>query len=67
MLHQTILPPAHDLAAQLLAESRAYPIGSLDRDYRRRAAWKLDQMNRGIPACDWTDEPPMACAKGEAQ
>lgn len=54
---------ARDRAAALLNEAEAFPAGSLDWDYRRRAAWKLDQMNRGIPVCDWTEEPPQQTRK----
>ena len=49
---------AYDRAKALLDEAEAFPAWSLDAEYRRRAAWKLDQLNRGIPACDWTDTPP---------
>lgn len=47
-----------DRAIDLLAEAEAFPDSSLDWEYRRRAAWKLDLLNRGIPARDWTDTPP---------
>jgi len=49
---------AHDRAASLLGEAQAFPPGSPDREYRTRAAWKLDQISRGVAACDWTDTPP---------
>jgi len=49
---------ARQLALSLLAERKSYPTGSPDWDWRTRAAWKLDQLSRGIPACDWTDTPP---------
>lgn len=49
---------AHVEAAKLLEERLAYPVGSPDWNYRTRAAWQLDQMARGIPACDWTETPP---------
>lgn len=49
---------ARTLASELLNERRHYPVGSPDWDYRTRAAWKLDQMHRGVPVCDWTDDPP---------
>ena len=52
------MTPAHEIAIRLLIERRAFPPGSLDWNYRTRAAWKLDQMARGIPSQDWTDEPP---------
>lgn len=59
MLYQTIKQPtARDVAATLIAESVRYPPGSPDWQYRRRAAWTLDQMASGTPACDWTDAPP---------
>lgn len=45
------------LAQKLLTERKAFPVGSLDWEYRTRAAWKLDQMARGIPANEWTDMP----------
>ena len=45
-------------AASLIAESNAFPVGSPDWEWRRRAAWKLDQLARGIPARDWTETPP---------
>lgn len=49
---------ARDRAIDLLDQSQSFPAGSLDWTHLRRAAWKLDQMSRGIPARDWTDEPP---------
>ena len=45
-------------AAALIRESADFPQGSLDWTYRRRAAWKLDQLARGVPSRDWTDMPP---------
>ncbi len=48
---------ARALAEKLLHERKAFPIGSLDWDYRTRAAWKLDQLSRGIPTTEWTDMP----------
>ena len=45
-------------AADLIAESNAFPVGSPDWNYRRRAAWQLDQMARKVPARDWTETPP---------
>lgn len=45
-------------AGTLIREARAYPPGSLDHQYRLTAAWKLDQMSRGVPVDDWTDTPP---------
>lgn len=44
-------------AQRLLIERHAFPAGSPDWNYRTTAAWKLDQMHLGIPACDWTDTP----------
>jgi hypothetical protein len=44
--------------AAMLGEAQAFPHGSLDREYRIRAAWTLDQISRGVAACDWTDTPP---------
>lgn len=49
---------AHDRALALLMDRRAFPVGSPDWNWRTTAAWKLDQMHRGVPACDWTNEPP---------
>lgn len=49
---------ACDYAKALLAERAAFPVGSPDWEYRTRAAWKLDQMSRGVPACDWTETTP---------
>jgi hypothetical protein len=45
-------------AIALLTERGRFPVGSPDYEYRTRAAWKLDQLSRGIPARDWTDTPP---------
>lgn len=50
---------ARALAEQLLSERAAFTPGSPDWEYRTRAAWKLDQMARGIPAILWTDTPPL--------
>lgn len=52
---------ARALSDQHRAEAMAFPPG-LDRDYLARAAWTLDQMARGIPAQDWTKEPPEGLA-----
>lgn len=49
---------AREIAQRLLNERAAFPVGSPDWEYRTRAAWKLDQMARGIPAIHWTDTPP---------
>lgn len=49
---------AHERAVGLMVERDQFDVGSLDYEYRNRAAWKLDQLSRGIPACDWTDTPP---------
>ncbi len=48
---------ARSRAAELLAERRAYVLGSPDWLWRTRAAWKLLQIARGIPAIRWTDMP----------
>lgn len=48
---------AHRLAADLLREAEHLPFG-LERDSKIRAAWKLDQLARGIASCDWTEYPP---------
>lgn len=53
---------AEELAATLFDEACAFPTGSLDRQWRERAAWKLEQMAAGIPACDWTEEPQRSAA-----
>ncbi len=50
---------AREIAQRLLNERAAFPVGSPDWEYRTRAAWKLDQMARGIPAILWTDTPPL--------
>lgn len=42
----------------LLAERLAFPVGSPDWTYRTRAAWRIDQMGRGIPIDEQTAEPP---------
>ena len=49
---------AREIAQRLLNERADFPAGSPDWEYRTRAAWKLDQMARGIPAIHWTDTPP---------
>ncbi|WP_423209042.1 hypothetical protein [Paracoccus yeei] len=54
---------AEELADQLYAEARALPVGSSDRMWRERAAWKLQQMAAGVPSCDWTDEPQRMAAE----
>lgn len=54
---------AEELADQLYAEACALPVGSSDRMWRERAAWKLQQMATGVPACDWTDEPQRMAAE----
>ncbi|MBD9529011.1 hypothetical protein [Paracoccus sp. PAR01] len=48
---------AHQLASDLLHEAAQFRPGSPDSEYRIRAAWKLDQMARGIPSCEWTEYP----------
>ena len=53
---------ARALSDQHLAEAAAFPVGSLDWEYRIRAAGKLDQLARHIPVIDWTDEPPEGLA-----
>ena len=53
--HITLTP--RDRAVALIEESRAFLVGSADWKWRRAAAWKLDQMHRKVPACDWTDAP----------
>lgn len=54
---------AEEMAEKLWAEARAFPAGSLDRQWRERAAWKLEQMDAGVPACDWTNEPQRMAAE----
>lgn len=49
---------AATLSAQLRKESRRFPPGSPDWEYRQRAAWKLHQIAHGIAPRDWTGEPP---------
>ena len=51
------MTPAAMKARALLAECAAYAPGSLDRQWRARAAWKLTQMDRGIPVNRWTETP----------
>ena len=46
-----------DLAADTLAEAARYAPGDPDRAWRIAAAWKLQQIADGIPACDWTPPP----------
>ncbi len=53
---------ARALSDQYRAEAAAFPVGSLDWEYRTRAAWKLDQIASGIPSQDWTKEPPEGLA-----
>lgn len=53
---------ALDTASILLDDRLAFPVGSPDWEWRTRSAWKLDQMHRGIPACDWTEVPPQILA-----
>lgn len=65
MRHEAFPSPARALAVTLLAESASYPAGSPDHEWRRRAAWKLDQMHRGIPVREWTDEPPCSTRRHE--
>lgn len=48
---------AIDFARDLLTERNSFPIGSPDWLYRTRAAWRLDQIGRGVPAAEWTDTP----------
>ena len=45
-------------AEQMLIDAAEFPPGP-DRAWRLIAAWKLDQMHRGVPARDWTDTPPV--------
>ena len=52
------ITPERDAATRLLTERRAYPVGSPDWNYRTRAAWRLDQIARSIPAIHQTPEPP---------
>jgi hypothetical protein len=47
-----------DRAGQCLEEAKAFPVGSMSWEYLTRAAWKYDQMSRGIPAVEWTEWPP---------
>lgn len=55
---ETVCRPIHrKQALALIAESNVFPAWSPDWEYRRRAAWKLDQMARGVPSRDWTDLP----------
>jgi len=49
-----------EAAQALIAEREDFPVGSPDWDYRTRAAWKLDQMARGVPVNEWTDAPEHA-------
>jgi len=44
-------------AAALLVQAAAFPPGSPEYEWRRRAAWKLDQIARGIPFAEHTKEP----------
>lgn len=44
-------------ACSLRKEARRFPPGSMDWEYRHRAAWKIDQWHMGIPSQDWTDMP----------
>lgn len=53
---------ARALSDQHRAEAMAFPVGSLDWEYRTRAAWKLDQMARHVPVIDWTEDPPEGLA-----
>ena len=50
---------AIDFARDLLTERNSFPVGSPDWLYRTRAAWRLDQIGRGIPANERTAEPPV--------
>lgn len=45
-------------ARKLIADARAFAARSLEWEWRLRAAWKLEQSARGIPADFWTNEPP---------
>ena len=38
---------------RMLAERRAYPVGSPDWNYRTRAAHMLLNVIRGVPASEW--------------
>ena len=40
-----------------LDEASRYAPGDSDRIWRIAAAWKLQQISDGIPACEWTPPP----------
>ena len=40
-----------------LDEASRYAPGDPDREWRIAAAWKLQQIADGIPACEWTPPP----------
>lgn len=46
-----------ELARETLIEAEAYQPGDPDRTWRIAAAWKLQQIADGIPACEWTPPP----------
>ena len=39
----------------LMAERRNWPRGSIDHEYRTRAARKLVWIMRGVPTTEWTE------------
>ncbi len=41
---------------RMLAERRAFPVGSPDYNYRTRAARQLLWMIRGVPVLEWTND-----------
>lgn len=41
----------------LLEDADGYAPGDPDREWRVKAAWKLQQIADGIPACEWTPPP----------
>ncbi len=47
-----------EIGQQLLDEARSLPHGSMEWEWRIRAAWKYDQWLRDIAAQDWTEWPP---------
>lgn len=44
-----------DYRRKALLEARQWPIGSADREYRRRGARKLGWICKGVPTCDWIE------------
>lgn len=38
---------------RLIAERKAFPVGSPDHEYRTRAARKLVWVMRGVPVAEW--------------